>query len=114
MKEWGDLLEGWKDGRIWLGGLAQSFHSSILPFPPFQSKEVKMKTNSSSVAAPAKVAAAPTSRSYWLYNKQWDLTFIILSSSLIALPLVLNLGLNKLFGLGLTQGPNEMSVSPAS
>ena len=57
-----------------------------------------MKTNSSSVAAPVKVAAAPTSRSYWLYNKQWDLTFIIFSSSLIALPLVLNVGLNKVFG----------------
>ncbi|MBI1928464.1 hypothetical protein HYR99_30005 [Candidatus Poribacteria bacterium] len=70
-----------------------------------------MKTNSNSVAAPVKVAAAPTSRSYWLYNRQWDLTFIILSSSLIALPLVLNLGLNEVFGYWILDAERARNMS---
>ncbi len=55
--------------------------------------------SSSSVAVSAKAAEIPIQRNYWIYNKQWDLTFIILSASLIALPMVLNryLGLSRLF-----------------
>ena len=53
----------------------------------------------SSIAATAGAAELPAQRNYWIYNKQWDLIFIILSVSLIGLPLVLNsyLGMSRLY-----------------
>lgn len=54
--------------------------------------------SSSSVAAPASLAMSGE-RDYWIHSKQWDLTFIILSATLVALPLVLNLLLHNLVGI---------------
>ncbi len=68
-----------------------------------------MKANSAPAAAPVK--AAPASRSYWIHSKQWDLTFIILSSSMIALPLVLNLILNRVFGYWIFDPDRAMNAS---
>ncbi len=54
---------------------------------------------SSSSVATAKAVEIPVQRDYWIYNKQWDLIFIILSASLIALPLILNryVGISRLY-----------------
>lgn len=64
-----------------------------------EKREGKMEVSTNSIAPVAKTAEIPVQRSYWIYNKQWDLTFIILSASLIALPLVLNsyLGISRLY-----------------
>ncbi|MFQ5825317.1 MAG: hypothetical protein ACE5JB_14845, partial [bacterium] len=58
-----------------------------------------MGVSSRSIAVSIKAAEIPVQRNFWIYSKQWDLTFIILSASLIALPLVLNryLGISRLY-----------------
>ncbi|MFQ5706101.1 MAG: hypothetical protein ACE5HO_01545 [bacterium] len=58
-----------------------------------------MGISTNSFAVSAKAADLRTERNYWIYNKQWDLIFIILSASLIALPLVLNLILHNFVGI---------------
>jgi hypothetical protein len=52
----------------------------------------------SSTSFAANAADLPMQRNYWIHSKQWDLTFIILSAALIALPLVMNryLGISRL------------------
>jgi hypothetical protein len=73
-----------------------------------------MEASSTLLSSPTKSkAASPPNRGYWLHSKQWDLTFIILSASLIVLPLVLRqyLGVPRLivaFGVTLVVGGPHM------
>ena len=55
--------------------------------------------NQTSVSSARSFAPEAGSRGYWIHSKQWDMTFIILSSALIYFPLALNryLGVSRLY-----------------
>ena len=57
-----------------------------------------MGVSTGSIAVSAQASDLPVNRDYWIHSKQWDLTFIILSASLVTLPMIMNIVLHNFAG----------------